>query len=1415
MKTKAILMMVLGFLAFGFGLVQAAPDLPPVLLSPARGHTIESASSGSTSLTVNSVNYAVAANTDTSQRTGAMAIAGQTFTVTQTGVQPCPTPGTPSNLAPSNGATGVSKSPTLSWTACSNTDVYDVYFGTSSSPPFVLNTPNTSWAYPYVLEAGATYYWKIVAKNNCGKSTSGPVWSFTTGGVPCLVPGTPFSPSPSNGATGASTSLTLSWAATSNTDSYDVYLGTSSNPPYVGNTTSTSYSPSGVTYSTLYYWKVVAKKNCGTSTSGAVWSFTTGAAAPRMGWNPTTLSFNATAGGSNPTPSTLSIWNAGGGTLNWTASKTQSWLTLSPTSGSSTGTGNPNQTTVSVNISGLSAGTYNDTITISAPGASNTPQTVTVTLTLTGANPPNPAGPPKISVSPTSVSFGNVNLGITSEKTVTIQNKGYSDLVINSINIAGANASDFSQTNNCTTIPKGNSCTVTATFAPASVGKKSGMISISSNDPKKPTVNVKLSGNAKSSGCSYSISPSSQQFDASGGTGTVNVTAPSGCGWTAKSNANWITITSGGSGSGNGSVTYAVAANTGTSQRTGTMTIAGKTFNVTQSGPGAGPTLYAPHNVRYTLTGSSLAIQWDVSLNATGYKVGLGTESRAYDKFYDVGHHTTFGPLDISGFLPATYYLAVTAYTQSSVSPYSNKIAVKVVAGTLSISPTNVVGGATGTYTSKTSGSTANFSVTPFVSDGSVTASISLGQDVLSIRTDSTMAAITWKGVTIDGFGALTQTEEQALQSLAQSGLAEALAMIPLDASCGAVELDPAAAQALLLPWQIVLKYSSCHSASDARAMGEKSACSYFNNLDTTKMPKYIFMSKNDPIPYVFGSAPFDEIGAASKDPTRCPKMSSSLGFTSLFAQDQTSLETAQGIIVDPSPCGSECRWACGEDCEPRNCGDPKYVLGCDDKNTNMILYKEYTCWVNNGCKGHDICYDECNRIFNCTSSLYPWDPEFDFGNFICHHGPQGCDWGACLNIYEDYKCLLWKFGLGGDLGPKAYQQKFTHVVDSVYGPCTPPPPITFSISAVIAGTGSGTISANPPGYTYPAGTVVKLTESPASGSCFKGWGGSGGSGESCFDFGTNPTCTLTMEGDKIVWANFDTCTTCTYTYSAWSACQPNNTKTRTVISSSPPGCVGTPVLSQSCTYVPPTCTYSISPTSKTFDSTGGTGNVTVTAPNGCPWTATSNRNWITITSNSSGSGTGSVTYVVTAFILTTQRIGKITVYGDSQFTGTLNVTQSGPGPCPTPGKPSTPSPSNGATRVSTSPTLSWAATSNTDSYDVYFGTSSNPPYVGNTTNTSYPRSGLSNSTTYHWKIVAKNNCDKSTSGSVWAFTTAAGGGGECAASPPCCSTNNGIQVVGVIVKDSDCDCPPETTYAGMDNITPGGPWKICMCNGC
>lgn len=84
--------------------------------------------------------------------------------------------------------------------------------------------------------------------------------------------------------------------------------------------------------------------------------------------------------------------------------------------------------------------------------------------------------------------------------------------------------------------------------------------------------------------CSYTLAPTSQSFTSSGGTGTGSVTTTSTCGWTASSGAGWLTVTAGASGTGNGTVNYSVAAYTGTTTRTGTLSVAGRTLSVTQSG---------------------------------------------------------------------------------------------------------------------------------------------------------------------------------------------------------------------------------------------------------------------------------------------------------------------------------------------------------------------------------------------------------------------------------------------------------------------------------------------------------------------------------------------------------------------------------------------------------------------------------------------------------------------------------------------------------------------------------------------------------------------------------------------------------------------------------------------------------------
>lgn len=58
-------------------------------------------------------------------------------------------------------------------------------------------------------------------------------------------------------------------------------------------------------------------------------------------------------------------------------------------------------------------------------------------------------------------------------------------------------------------------------------------------------------------------------------------------------------------------------------------------------------------------------------------------------------------------------------------------------------------------------------------------------------------------------------------------------------------------------------------------------------------------------------------------------------------------------------------------------------------------------------------------------------------------------------------------------------------------------------------------------------------------------------------------------------------------------------------------------------------CSYSISPNSAFFLEVGGTGNISVTAPAGCSWTAGPNASWLQITSGASGTGSGTVSYSV------------------------------------------------------------------------------------------------------------------------------------------------------------------------------------------
>jgi hypothetical protein len=101
---------------------------------------------------------------------------------------------------------------------------------------------------------------------------------------------------------------------------------------------------------------------------------------------------------------------------------------------------------------------------------------------------------PDISVSPTSIDFGDVEVGWTSNMPITLSNAGTSNLQINGISLTGS--SDMRQTNSCPqTLAPQATCTISAIFNPMAQGPATATISISSNDPDEGTVNIALTGN--------------------------------------------------------------------------------------------------------------------------------------------------------------------------------------------------------------------------------------------------------------------------------------------------------------------------------------------------------------------------------------------------------------------------------------------------------------------------------------------------------------------------------------------------------------------------------------------------------------------------------------------------------------------------------------------------------------------------------------------------------------------------------------------------------------------------------------------------------------------------------------------------------------------------------------------------------
>lgn len=249
--------------------------------------------------------------------------------------------------------------------------------------------------------------------------------------------------------------------------------------------------------------------------------------------NPSAQSLPATSGSG----SAVAVSAAGG--CAWTATTTTPWITVT---GGAAGTGNGNVTfTVTANTGSGRTGT----ISIGT-------QTHTVTQ----------AGSCTTTIAPPSQSVPAAG-GVAASITVT----------------ASAGCS-------WTATPSQSWITITSGASGSGNGAVGLSVAATTGPARSATVTIagQVHTVSQANGCTYSITPTSHSLDKDAQTPpNIAVTTAAGCAWTAVSNSSFITVESGDSGTGSGTVKYKVTKNNGNSPRTGTLTIAGRTFTVTQS----------------------------------------------------------------------------------------------------------------------------------------------------------------------------------------------------------------------------------------------------------------------------------------------------------------------------------------------------------------------------------------------------------------------------------------------------------------------------------------------------------------------------------------------------------------------------------------------------------------------------------------------------------------------------------------------------------------------------------------------------------------------------------------------------------------------------------------------------------------
>ena len=124
-------------------------------------------------------------------------------------------PDVPSLSSPTDGATGVSTTPTFSWTAVADAESYTLEIATDDAFANIVHTATdisgTSYTLSSPLNANTLYYWHVRANNPCGPGSWASASSFSTENIICSAPNLSI---PDNNTSGVSDTINVSSGTT-------------------------------------------------------------------------------------------------------------------------------------------------------------------------------------------------------------------------------------------------------------------------------------------------------------------------------------------------------------------------------------------------------------------------------------------------------------------------------------------------------------------------------------------------------------------------------------------------------------------------------------------------------------------------------------------------------------------------------------------------------------------------------------------------------------------------------------------------------------------------------------------------------------------------------------------------------------------------------------------------------------------------------------------------------------------------------------------------------------------------------------------------------------------------------------------------------------------------------------------------